>query len=56
MSLVYRIHLTLWSLVGGVIYFFDKDKVTRQEMADEVEKEEAEEAAVEDAMNAEAAE
>jgi len=38
LSIVYRIHLTAWSMVGGVLYFLDKDKVSRQDLAAEAER------------------
>lgn len=53
LSIVYRLHLTAWSMLGGVMYFLDKDKVSRKEMAEEVEREEIEEAAFDEQMAAE---
>ncbi|MCB9869465.1 MAG: flippase-like domain-containing protein [Planctomycetes bacterium] len=50
LSLLYRIHLTLWSLVGGVLFFFDKDKVTRAEMERQAAAEEVEEAQIDAEM------
>ena len=43
-------------MVGGILFFFDKDKVTREEMEREVAHEEEEEAALDDEMAMEAAE
>jgi uncharacterized protein (TIRG00374 family) len=34
LSLVYRIHLTLWSLLGGVLVLFEKDRVTARDVDD----------------------
>lgn len=45
LSLLYRIHLTLWSLVGGLILASTKDRVTRQDVENQVALEEAEEMA-----------
>ncbi|MHC4514879.1 MAG: lysylphosphatidylglycerol synthase transmembrane domain-containing protein [Planctomycetota bacterium] len=45
LSLLYRIHLTLWSLLGGLILLFTKDRVTRQDVEHEVALEEVEEMA-----------
>ena len=42
LSIVYRIHLTAWSMLGGVLYFLDKDKVSREEMAAEAERDSVE--------------
>jgi hypothetical protein len=39
LSVLYRLHLTFWSLLGGVFLFFEKDRVTRDEVAREVERE-----------------
>lgn len=44
LSILHRIHMSAWSLLGGLMYFFGRDKVTRKEMAEEVEQEEVEEA------------
>lgn len=52
LSLVYRLVLTLLSVIGGLLFFFDKDKVTRSEMEREVAEEEKEEAAMDDADEA----
>ena len=38
-SLLYRLHLTFWSLLGGVFVLFEKDRVTRADVAAEVERE-----------------
>ena len=35
-SVLYRLHLTLWSLLGGILVLFEKDRVTRAEVAHEV--------------------
>ncbi|MHC4079130.1 MAG: lysylphosphatidylglycerol synthase transmembrane domain-containing protein [Planctomycetota bacterium] len=45
LSLLYRIHLMLWSLLGGLILLFTKDRVTRLDVEHEVAMEEAEEMA-----------
>lgn len=37
LSLLYRTHLTLWSLLGGVFLLFEKDRVTRADIQHEVE-------------------
>ncbi len=42
LSVLYRLHLTLWSLLGGVFVLFEKDRVTRADVAHEVELEEQE--------------
>ena len=42
LSLLYRVHLTLWSLVGGVFVLLEKDRVTRADVKHEVELEERE--------------
>jgi uncharacterized membrane protein YbhN (UPF0104 family) len=52
LSLVYRLTLTALSMIGGLLFFFDKDKVTREDMAREVAEEEKEEAALDDEMGA----
>ncbi len=39
LSVLYRVHLTLWSLVGGVLVLFERDKVTRSDIEQEVERE-----------------
>lgn len=36
LSVLYRLHLTLWSLLGGILVLFEKDRVTRAEVANEV--------------------
>ncbi len=36
LSLVYRIHLTLWSLLGGLLAMVEKDKVTQADMEQEL--------------------
>ena len=42
LSVLYRLHLMLWSLLGGVFVLLEKDKVTRADIAGEVEAEERE--------------
>lgn len=42
LSVLYRLHLTLWSLLGGVFVLFEKDKVTRADIDRETALEEAE--------------
>ncbi len=46
LSVVFRIHMTLWSLLGGLMVLLDKNRVTRHDVEEEValEAEEAEEA------------
>ena len=36
LSVVYRIHLTLWSLAGGLLVLFEKDRVTRADVEEEI--------------------
>jgi uncharacterized protein (TIRG00374 family) len=50
LSIVHRLHLMAVSMAGGILFFFDKDKVTRAEMEREVAHEEEEEAALDDEM------
>ena len=45
LSVLYRLHTMLWSLLGGVFVLFEKDKVTRADIEREVELEEREDAA-----------
>ncbi len=45
LSLLYRVHLTLWSLLGGLILLLTKERVSRQEVEHEVALEQAEEMA-----------
>ncbi|MBL9078995.1 MAG: flippase-like domain-containing protein [Planctomycetes bacterium] len=40
LSVLYRLHLTFWSLLGGLFVLFEKDKVTRADIEHEVELEE----------------
>lgn len=40
LSVLYRVHLTAWSLLGGVLYFFGKDKISRAELAAEAARDE----------------
>jgi uncharacterized protein (TIRG00374 family) len=42
LSVLYRLHVTLWSLLGGVFIFFERNRVTRAEIEAEVEREEHE--------------
>lgn len=42
LSVLYRLHLTLWSLLGGLFVLFEKDKVTRADIEHETELEEHE--------------
>lgn len=41
LSLVYRIHLTLWSLLGGLLVLLEKDRVTAKDVERELAAEEA---------------
>jgi uncharacterized protein (TIRG00374 family) len=45
LSLLYRLHLTAWSLLGGVLVLFERERVTAADIEAEVERERAEEAA-----------
>ena len=36
LSVLWRVHLTLWSLLGGVLMFFERDRVTLHEIEEEV--------------------
>ena len=40
LSVLYRAHLTLWSLLGGLLVLFEKDRVTRADIEHEAELEE----------------
>jgi uncharacterized protein (TIRG00374 family) len=42
LSLLYRVHMTLWSLLGGLFVLTDKDRVTRAEVERELALEEEE--------------
>ena len=42
LSVLYRLHVTLWSLLGGLFVFFERNRVTRAEIEAEVELEEHE--------------
>jgi uncharacterized protein (TIRG00374 family) len=42
LSVLYRLHLTLWSLLGGLFVLFEKDRVTRADIEHEVELEDRE--------------
>lgn len=44
LSVLYRLHLTFWSLLGGVFVLFEKDRVTKADIEREVEAEEREDA------------
>lgn len=37
LSVLYRLHLTFWSLLGGLFVMFERDKVTKEDIAREVE-------------------
>lgn len=39
LSVLYRLHVTLWSLFGGLLTLFEKDKVTRADIEREVAQE-----------------
>ncbi|MEC7584541.1 MAG: lysylphosphatidylglycerol synthase transmembrane domain-containing protein [Planctomycetota bacterium] len=62
LSVLYRLQLTFWSLLGGLFVLFEKDRVTKADIEHEVELEQQEEAQGEasgssgDAGSAEAAE
>lgn len=47
LSVLYRLHLTFWSLLGGLFVLFEKDRVTRADIDREVELEDRDDAAVE---------
>jgi uncharacterized protein (TIRG00374 family) len=40
LSVLYRLHLTFWSLLGGLLVLFEKDRVTKADIDREVELEE----------------
>lgn len=42
LSVLYRLHLTFWSLLGGLFVLFEKDRVTKADIDREVEIEERE--------------
>ncbi|MCA8951172.1 MAG: flippase-like domain-containing protein [Planctomycetes bacterium] len=44
LSVLYRLHLTFWSLLGGLLVLFEKDRVTKADIEREVEQEEREDA------------
>lgn len=48
LSVLYRLHLTFWSLLGGLFVLFEKDKVTRADLEREAALEEREDAADDD--------
>ncbi len=39
LSVLYRIHLTLWSLAGGILILTDRNRVTRAEFEEEIARE-----------------
>jgi uncharacterized protein (TIRG00374 family) len=43
LSVLYRLHLTFWSLLGGLFVLFDKNRVTADEVKKQVELEQKEE-------------
>lgn len=43
LSILFRIHLTLWSLLGGILMLFERERVTRADVQKEVERERLEE-------------
>ncbi len=43
LSVLYRLHLTFWSLLGGIFVLFEKDRVTKADIAQEQQLEEREE-------------
>ncbi len=45
LSVLYRLHLTFWSLLGGLFVLFEKDRVTRADIEREVELEHREDGA-----------
>jgi len=47
LSVLYRLHLTFWSLLGGLFVLFEKDRVTRADIEAEVELEDHVDDAVE---------
>ena len=49
LSIVYRIHLTTWSMLGGILYFFGKDKVSREELVAEAGRDSGQEGAAKSA-------
>ncbi len=44
LSVLYRLHLTLWSLLGGIFVLFEKDRVTRADIDREADLERKEDA------------
>ncbi|MCA8975230.1 MAG: flippase-like domain-containing protein [Planctomycetes bacterium] len=42
LSVLYRLHLTFWGLLGGLLVLFEKDRVTKADIVREVEREEEE--------------
>jgi hypothetical protein len=42
LSVLYRLHLTAWSLLGGLFVLFEKDRVTKADIEQEVALEERE--------------
>jgi len=43
LSVLYRLHLTAWSLFGGLFVFFGRDRISKAEIEHEIELEHAEE-------------
>jgi uncharacterized protein (TIRG00374 family) len=43
LSVLYRLHLTAWSLLGGLFVFFGRDRISKAEIEHEIELEHAEE-------------
>lgn len=54
LSILYRLHVTLWSLFGGVLTLFEKDKVTKADIDREVAQEAEEDAAADRTAGGEA--
>lgn len=42
LSVLYRLHTTLWSLAAGVLVLFERDRVTQKDIDEEVRREEVE--------------
>ena len=42
LSVLYRLHLTLWSLVGGLVLLFERDRVTQADIDAEIAREQRE--------------
>jgi hypothetical protein len=41
LSVLYRLHTTLWSLLAGLLVLFGRDRVTQQDIAAEQQREDA---------------